>query len=129
MPQLIYSPWAKFCGKGNDATQTNASDEPVFMPNAQAVPAAPQIPGAPAPITPTLPAVQFGASGNQSLTIAGQVISSAQFTIIAVLIKGVRSVAAARAIYAHNDRRAEVKRRINELLGSDLIEEKSYGPA
>ncbi len=34
----------------------------------------------------------------------------------------------ARAVYQTNDRRAELKREINELLGSDLIEEKSYQP-
>ena len=32
----------------------------------------------------------------------------------------------ARAVYRTNDHRSEVKRRINELLGSRLIEEKSY---
>ncbi|MBB4197343.1 hypothetical protein CCR94_16845 [Rhodoblastus sphagnicola] len=32
----------------------------------------------------------------------------------------------ARAVYRTNDRRAEVKRRINLLLESELIEEKSY---
>lgn len=32
----------------------------------------------------------------------------------------------ARAVYMTNDRRAAVKRAINELLGSTLIEEKSY---
>ena len=32
----------------------------------------------------------------------------------------------ARAVYLNNDRRAEVKRQINTLLGSDLVEEKSY---
>ena len=32
----------------------------------------------------------------------------------------------ARNVYRTNDRRSEVKRRINELLGSRLIEEKSY---
>ncbi|MEK9726065.1 MAG: DUF6165 family protein [Rhodospirillaceae bacterium] len=32
----------------------------------------------------------------------------------------------ARAVYRTNDRRAEVKRRINDLLGSHLVEEKSY---
>jgi len=34
----------------------------------------------------------------------------------------------ARAVYIENDRRAEVKRRINLAAGSDLIEEKSYLP-
>ncbi len=33
---------------------------------------------------------------------------------------------AARMVYISNDRRSEIKRRINELLGSGLIEEKSY---
>lgn len=32
----------------------------------------------------------------------------------------------ARSVYATNDERARIKRRINELLGSRLIEEKSY---
>lgn len=32
----------------------------------------------------------------------------------------------ARAVYITNDRRADVKKKINLLLGSDLIEEKSY---
>ena len=35
-------------------------------------------------------------------------------------------IALARAVYVTNDKRAEVKRRINRLLGSALIEEKSY---
>ena len=39
---------------------------------------------------------------------------------------GPRFVELARAVYVTNDRRSEVKRRINELLGSRLIEEKSY---
>ena len=32
----------------------------------------------------------------------------------------------ARSIYVTNDRRAEVKKAINRLLGSDIVEEKSY---
>ena len=32
----------------------------------------------------------------------------------------------ARAVYHTNDQRADAKRRINELLGSELVEEKSY---
>jgi len=39
---------------------------------------------------------------------------------------GPRFVELARSVYRTNDRRAELKRRINELLGSRLIEEKSY---
>jgi hypothetical protein len=35
-------------------------------------------------------------------------------------------VALARAVYQTNDRRAEIKRAIDELLGSELREEKSY---
>ena len=34
----------------------------------------------------------------------------------------------ARSVYHHNDQRAEIKRRINELLGSPLAEAKSYAP-
>lgn len=37
-------------------------------------------------------------------------------------------IALARAVYKTNDRRAALKREINELLGSRLIEEKSYQP-
>ena len=32
----------------------------------------------------------------------------------------------ARAVYKENDKRAELKRKINNVLGSGLIEEKSY---
>lgn len=39
---------------------------------------------------------------------------------------GPRFIELARSVYRHNDRRAVLKRRINELLGSKLIEEKSY---
>jgi tetratricopeptide (TPR) repeat protein len=39
---------------------------------------------------------------------------------------GPRFIELARSVYRHNDRRAAVKRQINELLGSRLLEEKSY---
>lgn len=39
---------------------------------------------------------------------------------------GDRFIELARSVYRQNDRRAVLKRRINELLGSRLIEEKSY---
>jgi hypothetical protein len=32
----------------------------------------------------------------------------------------------ARSVYITNDERSRIKKRINETLGSDLIEEKSY---
>jgi 3-methyladenine DNA glycosylase/8-oxoguanine DNA glycosylase len=35
-------------------------------------------------------------------------------------------VALARSVYQNNDRRARVKRQINDLTGSDIVEEKSY---
>jgi len=35
-------------------------------------------------------------------------------------------IALARAVYVTNDRRAELKKKINTLLGSALVEEKSY---
>ena len=35
-------------------------------------------------------------------------------------------VKTARAVYFTNDKRSEIKREINELTGSNLIEEKSY---
>lgn len=35
-------------------------------------------------------------------------------------------IALARAVYRTNDERALLKRRINDALGSDLVEEKSY---
>ena len=41
---------------------------------------------------------------------------------------GPRFVELARAVYRTNDRRSEIKREINVLLGSSLIEEKSYRP-
>jgi hypothetical protein len=34
----------------------------------------------------------------------------------------------ARAVYLGNDRRARVKRQINELAGSEIVEEKSHRP-
>lgn len=34
----------------------------------------------------------------------------------------------ARQVYITNDRRAVVKRRVNELLGSPIVEEKHYAP-
>lgn len=39
---------------------------------------------------------------------------------------GARFVELARSVYVSNDERARLKREINELLGSRLIEEKSY---
>ena len=39
---------------------------------------------------------------------------------------GHRFIDLARSVYETNDRRAAVKRRINERLGSEIIEEKSY---
>lgn len=39
---------------------------------------------------------------------------------------GSRFIELARSVYQTNDRRAHLKFLINELLGSDLVEEKSY---
>ena len=39
---------------------------------------------------------------------------------------GARFVELARSVYKSNDHRAALKRRINELLGSVIVEEKSY---
>ena len=39
---------------------------------------------------------------------------------------GPRFIELARSVYRQNDRRAAIKRQINELLGSALQEEKSY---
>ncbi len=39
---------------------------------------------------------------------------------------GDKFIETARAVYFTNDKRSEVKRQINELTGSDLMEEKSY---
>jgi hypothetical protein len=39
---------------------------------------------------------------------------------------GAKFVELARSVYRSNDRRAALKRQINELLGSSLLEEKSY---
>ena len=35
-------------------------------------------------------------------------------------------IALARSVYINNDERAAIKRRINEALGSEIVEEKSY---
>ena len=39
---------------------------------------------------------------------------------------GERFVQLARAVYRYNDERAALKRRLNELTGSEVVEEKSY---
>ena len=39
---------------------------------------------------------------------------------------GDRFVELARAVYRTNDRRAAAKRSVNDLLGSELVEEKDY---
>lgn len=41
---------------------------------------------------------------------------------------GDRFVALARAVYHTNDKRAALKRALNEALGSAIVEEKSYRP-
>ena len=41
---------------------------------------------------------------------------------------GAGFVALAREVYQTNDRRTAIKRRINDLLGSAILEEKSYAP-
>ncbi len=39
-----------------------------------------------------------------------------------------RFIELARSVYITNDKRAHLKYQINELLGSDMVEEKSYQP-
>lgn len=39
---------------------------------------------------------------------------------------GTRFVELARSVYITNDKRADLKRELNTVLGSDLVEEKSY---
>ena len=41
---------------------------------------------------------------------------------------GSQFIELARAVYQQNDERARLKREINHLLGSDILEEKSYKP-
>jgi hypothetical protein len=41
---------------------------------------------------------------------------------------GPRFIELARSVYFQNDRRAAVKRQINEALGSTIVEEKAYQP-
>ena len=41
---------------------------------------------------------------------------------------GARFIELARAVYIENDERARIKKRINEALGSAIVEEKSYRP-
>jgi len=37
-------------------------------------------------------------------------------------------IALARSVYHRNDERGRIKREINQLLGSELVEEKNYSP-
>jgi hypothetical protein len=39
---------------------------------------------------------------------------------------GTTFIALARAVYRTNDERAAIKRRINQLLDAEIVEEKSY---
>jgi hypothetical protein len=41
---------------------------------------------------------------------------------------GEKFIALARAVYVTNDERAAIKKRINTLSGSGIVEEKSYKP-
>ena len=41
---------------------------------------------------------------------------------------GEKFIELARAVYVTNDERARLKREVNELLGSAIVEEKSYKP-
>ena len=41
---------------------------------------------------------------------------------------GDRFIQLARSVYITNDQRAAIKREINELVGSRIVEEKSYSP-
>ena len=41
---------------------------------------------------------------------------------------GPRFIELARAVYVTNDERAAIKKRVNTLLGSSIVEEKSYKP-
>ncbi len=41
---------------------------------------------------------------------------------------GAEFITLARSVYQTNDQRAEIKKEINQLLGSALVEEKSYAP-
>ena len=39
---------------------------------------------------------------------------------------GAEFIGLARSVYMRNDERARIKRELNDLLGSELVEEKSY---
>jgi Family of unknown function (DUF6165) len=41
---------------------------------------------------------------------------------------GPRFIELARSVYQTNDQRAATKRKIDELMGSEIVEEKSYAP-
>jgi hypothetical protein len=41
---------------------------------------------------------------------------------------GQKFIELARAVYVTNDERAQIKKRINLALGSNIVEEKSYKP-
>jgi hypothetical protein len=61
--------WSDLSGLGHDASQTDPTARPLFVPNGP----------------PGGPVVRFGADGNDYLNLAGQVLTSPQFSIIAIL--------------------------------------------
>jgi hypothetical protein len=62
-----------------------------------------------------------------ALPLSVSVEFSLEVTVVVVADFGPKFVELARSVYKSNDHRAALKRSINELLGSAIVEEKSYG--
>ena len=75
--------WADQSGRGNDAIQTQPGAQPVLVTNG----------------FQGLPVLHFGASGNPFLSIAGPVLSSQQFSIIA-MVRDQGTTSNSRAIFS-----------------------------
>jgi hypothetical protein len=79
----------------------------------------------------TLPASEALAGLTRELKAANQALWDIEDQIRDCEARGAFGagfVTLAREVYRTNDRRAAIKRRINELLGSAILEEKSYAP-
>jgi hypothetical protein len=79
----------------------------------------------------TLPASEALAGLTRELAAANEALWDIEDRIRACEARGdfgAGFVALAREVYQTNDRRTAIKRRINDLLGSAILEEKSYAP-
>ncbi len=79
----------------------------------------------------TLPASEALAGLTRELAAANEALWDIEDRIRACEARGdfaAGFVALSREVYRTNDRRAAIKRRIDDLLGSAILEEKSYAP-